>query len=96
MLDLDELSAVIDRGAAMRAALQNTALLEAIDHLTTYHLSAMVACRPGYAADAEALNHHHALHHAITEVLAQMAQWSEAGEAASRALEWQRNNGDTD
>lgn len=78
----------------MAQALDNPAFLEAVDHLTTYHLSAMVACRPGYASDQEALNHHHSLHHAIVEVVAQMTQWRQTGEAASRALDWQRDFGD--
>ena len=86
--------AQIERGNAMRAALELPAFLEAVDHLTTYHLSAMVACRPGYASDQEALTHHHTMHHAVTEILAQMAQWMETGEAASRALEWAQINGD--
>lgn len=92
----DEMIAQIERGDAMRAALDNPAFLEAVDHLTTYHLSAMVACRPGYASDQEALAHHHTMHHAITEILAQMAQWQETGEATARVLEWQRAHGDDD
>lgn len=80
----------------MRAALNDPSFLEAVDHLATYHLSALIACRPGYAADQEALTHHHTMHHAITEVVAQMTQWAETGEAASRALEWQREHGEND
>lgn len=92
----DEMIAMIERGNAMRAALENPAFIEAVDHLTTHHLSALVACRPGYASDQEALTHHHTMHHAITEVLAQMAQWMEAGEAAARALQWTAENGEPD
>lgn len=92
----DEMIAQIERGNAMKQALENPALVEAVDHLSTYHLAAMVACRPGYSADAEALAHHHACHHAITELLAQMAQWMETGEATARVLEWQRDHGDDD
>lgn len=80
----------------MAAALDNPAFLAAIDHLSTYHLSALVACRPGYASDQEALTHHHTLHHAITEVVAQMTQWRHTGEAAARALEWSREHGEPD
>lgn len=90
----DELIAQIERGQAMRQALENPAFTEAVEHLTTYHLSALIACRPGYAQDQEALTHHHTMHHAITEILAQMAQWAETGAATSRVLEWQRDHGD--
>jgi hypothetical protein len=92
----DELIAQIERGNSMRAALENPAFLEAVEHLTTYHLSALVACRPGYAQDQEALTHHHTMHHAITEILAQMAQWMETGEATARALQWDRDHGEDD
>lgn len=92
----DEMIAQIERGNAMRGALDNPSFVEAVEHLSTYHMAAMVACRPGYSADAEALAHHHSCHHAITEILAQMAQWSDAGEAAARALEWEREHGDDD
>lgn len=92
----DDAIADIERGQAMAQALDSAAFIEAVDHLTTYHLSAMVACRPGYASDQEALNHHHSLHHAIIEVVAQMTQWRQTGEATARALEWERENGEND
>lgn len=92
----DDLIAQVERGQAMDAALDSPAFKEAVDHLTSYHLSALVACRPGYAADAEALSYHHTLHHALAEIIAQMAQWSAAGKAASDAIEWQREHGDND
>jgi hypothetical protein len=92
----DAIVAEIERGAAMAEALDNPSFNEAIDHLTSFHLAAMVACRPGYASDQEALNHHHALHHAIIEVVAQMTQWRQTGEAAARALEWTREHGEND
>jgi len=92
----DEMIAQIERGNAMRAALESPAFVEAVEHLTTYHLSALIACRPGYAPDQDALTHHHTMHHAITEILAQMSQWVDAGDAASRALDWTREHGEND
>lgn len=92
----DEAIADIERGNAMAHALDNPAFVEAIDHLTTHHLSAMVACRPGYASDQEALNYHHSLHHAIIEVVAQMTQWRQTGEATACDLEWRSANGEPD
>lgn len=80
----------------MRAALDLPAFQEAVDHLSSYHLAAMVACKPGIKSDAEALSYHHSLHHALTELLAQMQQWMTAGEQAALELDWKREHGDND
>jgi hypothetical protein len=90
----DDLIAQVERGQAMDTALDSEPFKEAVDHLTSYHLAALIACRPGYAADAEALAFHHSQHHALAEIIAQMVQWSAAGRAASDALEWAREHGD--
>jgi hypothetical protein len=92
----DEVIAQIERGSAMQAVLDLPAFHEAVDFLTQYHTAAIVACRPGYAADAEALSHHHLMQHALTEIVAQLQQWATVGEQAARALEWTREHGDND
>ena len=86
--------AQMERGAAMDAALDSTAFKEAVDHLTSFHMAGLVACRPAHKADAEALAYHHTMQHALTEIVDQMVQWSVAGKAAAQALEWSRTNGD--
>lgn len=92
----DETIAQIERGASMRTALDLPAFQEAIDHLSNYHLAAMVACKPCIKSDVEALNYHHSLHHALTELVSQMQQWLVTGEQAARDLEWRREHGDND
>jgi hypothetical protein len=54
--------------------------LELINDMTTYNMSAMVACRPGVKADADALAYHHTLQHALTEIVGQLKSYVLAGE----------------
>jgi len=80
----------------MQAVLDLPAFHEVVDHLTAYHVAGMTACRPGYAADADALAHHHLMQHALTEIVAQLQQWAAVGDAAQRAVEWTREHGEED
>jgi hypothetical protein len=92
----DELIALMERGAAMKAVLDSPAFHETVDYLTEYHKAAVFACRPGYQADADALHHHHLMQFALTEIVAQLQQWMVAGEQAAQAHEWALQHGDTD
>jgi uridylate kinase len=90
----DDIMAQVERGAAMQACLDSPAFKEAVDHLTNYHVAAMVACRPGYTADADALAHHHLMQHALTEIVATMQQWASVGAQAQLAHDWTLEHGD--
>jgi hypothetical protein len=76
----------MERGQHARRLLESSFFMEIVDHLTTYHMAGMAACRPGYKADADALAYHHTMQHAITEIAGTLKQFVEAGDAEAALL----------
>lgn len=86
----DQQIAMMERGEHAKAVLASQAFLEVVDSLSTYYVSQLVACKPGYAAHEDALRHAHLMQHAVTEIVATLQQWVEVGEQQSAALLRQR------
>lgn len=75
----DERIAVMERGEHAKALLSAPFFTEIVDHLTTYHVAGIAACRPGHKADADALAYHHTMQHALTEIVGTLRQFVDAG-----------------
>src|ERR1700750_2221664 len=87
--------AVIERGDHAKQLLSSEFFIELIDHLTTYHVADMAACRPGIKADEDALHYHHTMQHALTEICGTLKEFVEGGEQESaRLLRENAENGD--
>jgi hypothetical protein len=69
---------VIERGRKCRELMQNAAFLDTLDHLSNYHLSALVACDPREST-REARDYHHAMHTAIREIARDIQANAQAG-----------------
>lgn len=84
---VDQAQAVIERGHKADTLLQNEAFLWIVDDQTNYHLAALCAAPPG-ATGADAVAYHHLQQHALTELVATLRGYVEAGEQQREALEW--------
>ena len=62
-----DLTALLERGRAARALLQDETFLSVLDDLSNYHIAALVAALPGEGG-REAREHHHLLHYALSEI----------------------------
>jgi len=77
--------AVIERGRKSASLLANEAFLWIVDDQTNYHLAALVAAPTG-PAGADAVIYHHQQQHALTELVASLSGYAEAGEQQQAAL----------
>lgn len=71
------------------------AFLSVVDDISGLHLAALMATRPG-ARDLDAREYHHLMHHALTEIVAQLQGYDQAGEAMQRVLDEKSRDGDDD
>lgn len=94
-LSPDQTMAVIERGDKCRWLLANETFLYIVDDLTTFHMAALVAAPPG-SAGAEAREYHHLLQHGLSQIVAQLQSYANAGEAASKVLELMNRDEDED
>jgi hypothetical protein len=94
-IDADQARWIVERGQNARALMGTPAFLSVVDDLSNLHLAALVATRPG-ATDLDAREYHHLLHHALTEIVSQLRQYDQAGEAMQRVLEEKSADGDDD
>lgn len=67
----EDVVAVVERGERAGSLLRNGDFLGVVDDLSNYHLAALVAAPPGEAA-REARDHHHLMHHALTQIVAEL------------------------
>ena len=84
MIDRDQAQLVIERGQRAQALLEDETFLWVVEDQTSYHLAALVAARPG--RDRDAVDYHHSLQHALSELVASLKGHAEAGAAMERAL----------
>lgn len=83
MLDREQVQYVIDRGIRASDLLANPSFTWIVDDQTNLHLSAMVAAKPG---DTDAITYHHAVQHAMTEIVSALQGYAQAGEAQQHVL----------
>lgn len=86
MLPPDQAQEVIDRGRNAAAVLANEHFMAVVDQQTNYHLSAIVAAPPG-PRGADAVQYHHAIQHALSELVAILQSQAAAGEAMQKAVQ---------
>lgn len=83
--DLDQAQAIIERGERCARLINDEDFSWIVDDLTNYHLAALVAAPPG-PSGAEAVSHHHLMQHSLTDLVATLKGYVEAGEAMKKAL----------
>ncbi len=76
---------IIARGNRAKALLESEAFVEAMRDLETYHVSAMVACRPG-TPERDTRDHHHLMLFALGEIATQLVGYTEAGRETEEHL----------
>ena len=81
-----EVEALISRGNAAKALLDNPDFHAVVNDLTNFHLSAMVASPPGEKGK-DARDYHHLLQHALTEIVNTLKGYADTGENMLRAVE---------
>ena len=74
----DQAAEIIQRGRRAAALMMSDVFNDAIADLSTYHLSAMAAARPG-EDDREARDYHHLMHYALSELVTQLKTQADAG-----------------
>lgn len=77
---------VIERGRQAKAVLENGDFLAVVDDLSNYHLAAMVAAPPGNA-HRDARDHHHLIHHALSQIVAELSTRVAAADDLLRRLD---------
>jgi hypothetical protein len=77
---------ILEIGAKARALLDDPAFQDVVNHLSDYHLAALVAAPPG-PASADAREHHHLMHHALTQIVAEISSRVAAAEELARRIE---------
>jgi hypothetical protein len=85
LLPPDLAQEVIERGINAAAVLESEHFMAVLDQQTTYHISAIVAAPPG-PRGADAIQYHHAIQHALSELVAILKAQVDAGAAMERAL----------
>ena len=80
-----DLQEALERGTNARELLNQPAFTATVDSLTAYHLAAMVAARPG-SSDREALEYHHLMQHALTEIVSTLVGYRNAADEIEARL----------
>lgn len=80
-----DLQEALERGVHARDLMAQPAFTETVDYLTNYHLAAMVAARPG-SKDREALEYHHLMQHALTEIVSTLVGFRNAADEIEARL----------
>ncbi len=84
MIDADQVQLIIERGQRATRLLDDETFRWIVDDLTNYHLAALVAARP--VKDADAIEYHHTLQHALSEIVASLQGYSETGRKMEAVL----------
>ncbi len=70
---------IVARGHNARLLLENPTFAAVVDDLTQYHLAALVAAPPG-PSGKEAVDYHHLMQYAMTELVSTLQGHQQAGE----------------
>lgn len=90
MLPLPDPAEILRRGDEARVLLEHPAFISVLNDLSTLHLSGMVSSPPG-PAGAEAREHHHLMHCALSEIAGQLKAYVSAAEEIERHLSEQQD-----
>lgn len=93
--DIDQARYNVERGLRAASLLANPDFLWIIDDLTSFHLSALVAAKPG-PAEADAVQYHHTMQHALTEIVGTLQQYAQVGEAQADVIQFEAEYGEED
>lgn len=85
MVDVDQARLVIERGDMATRLLSDDAFNWIVNDQTNYHLAALCAAPPG-PKGADAVSYHHLQQSALTELVASLQGYAQAGAAMSEAL----------
>lgn len=85
MVPIDQARLVIERGQKAADLLANEAFTWIVDDQTNYHLAALVAAPPG-PKGADAVAYHHLQQNALSELVATLKGYADAGTAMQAAL----------
>lgn len=85
MVPVDQARLIIERGNRSKRLLDDDAFQWIVDDQTTYHLAALVAAPPG-PKGADAVAYHHLQQNALSELVATLTGYAQAGEAMLNAL----------
>lgn len=86
MIPFDHAQFIIERGDRSRELLDNESFQWIINDQTDYHLAALVAAPPG-PKGAEAVAYHHTQQHALSELVAALQGYAEAGAKMREVIE---------
>jgi hypothetical protein len=81
----DQTGAIIERGERSKRLLSDDTFRWIVDDQTHYHLAALVAAPPG-PKGADAVAYHHLQQNALSELVATLQGYQQAGEAMVNAL----------
>ena len=86
MIDLEQARLIIERGQRAADLLANPSFQWIVDDQTQYHLAALVAAPPG-PRGCDARDYHHLQQHALSELVATLTGYAQAGaEQAARLV----------
>jgi hypothetical protein len=85
MIPVDQARVIIERGDRARQLLADDAFKWIVDDQTNYHLAALVAAPPG-PKGADAVAYHHLQQNALSELVAALQGYAQAGEAMRNVL----------
>lgn len=85
MISPDQARFVIERGQRAADLLSHESFTWIVDDQTQFHLAALVASPPG-ASGLEAREHHHLQQHALTELVATLQGYAQAGQEMERVI----------
>lgn len=83
-LDMDQTQQVIERGQRAADLLGHPSFTWIVDDLTNMHLAGLCAAKPG---ETDAINYHHTMQHALTEIVSMLTGYAQAGVAQQHVLE---------
>lgn len=94
-MQLDEARFIVERGNKAKTLLENEAFAWIVNDQTQYHLAALVAAPPG-PKGADAVSYHHTQQYALTELVATLQGYVQAGEEQLSILQEDDPEGYTD
>ena len=80
----DQAQQIIEQGHHAAAVLESEHFMAVVDQQTNYHMAAIVAARP--VIDRDAIDYHHSIQHALSELVALLRGQVDAGKAMEKAL----------
>lgn len=80
----DQAQQIIDQGQHAAAVLESEHFMAVVDQQTNYHMAAIAAARP--VLDRDAIDYHHSIQHALSELVSLLRGQVDAGKAMEKAL----------